>query len=115
MRFRPVRRSGGFAAENGTKKRPLGRGLLAALRRSSGFLNLAGANALNANFTADNTTVFHDANILNVRFKRAGGNFYDVHTDSALFLGKTSTDDGCSLRFLLSANFTDVAHFISPR
>ena len=76
----------------------------------SGFLDFAGADALNANFPTDNAAVLDDTDILDIGFKCTRGNFHHVHTDPAFFLGKTSTDDGCALGFLLSANFTDVAH-----
>lgn len=77
---------------------------------SAGFLNFAATNAGNADFLAYHCTVFHDSDGLNIRLECTGRHFNDVHTDTAFFLGKSSTNDGSTVEFLLSTYITYVAH-----
>ena len=81
---------------------------------SAGFFDPAAADAGSADFHFFGGAVVVNTNRLDIRFKSARGHLYNVHTDTALFLGKTSADDSCSLNFFLSANFADIAHF-TPR
>ena len=76
----------------------------------SDLFHFPAADALNADFHPLVSSVVIHIDGLDVGFENAGGYLHNVHTDSAFFLRKTPADDSRALNFLLSANFTDIAH-----
>jgi hypothetical protein len=79
-------------------------------RKSGNFSHFSAADAGSANFLAADGAVIIDLYSLDVGFKHAGRYFHNVHTDTAFFLGKTATDDPCTVGFLFAANFTYITH-----
>jgi hypothetical protein len=56
------------------------------LKLGLSFLEFAGADTGGAHFDRFDSTVFNDSDFLNVRFESAFVVFYDVRTDTAVFL-----------------------------
>jgi hypothetical protein len=78
---------------------------------SAGFFDPAAADAGSTDFHSFGGSVFFHTHTLNVGFKGTGRYFHHVHTDTALFFGKTSADDPGTVGFLFTANFANIAHF----
>ena len=71
---------------------------------------VAGADARGAHLDSLGLTVDLDADILDVRLKSAFVGLHDVQTDTAFFLGQTTTDNMTAFKLLFAADTANIAH-----
>jgi hypothetical protein len=77
----------------------------------SGFDNFVGPDAGSADFHALHAAVNHSTHALEIGAEGTFDVFDDVHTDTALFLGQTTSRDTSTKGLSLATNITNFAHF----
>ena len=80
-------------------------------RKTSGFDDSVGTDAGGADLDGLDGAIVVDSNCLEVGAEGTLRVFHDVHTDTTLLLGKTSTGDVTTNSLVLSANLANSAHF----
>lgn len=78
---------------------------------SAGLFDLAAANAGRTDFHSFGCPIVIDSDRLDIGLENTRRNFHHVHTDTAFFLCKTSTDDSGTVELFLSTDFTNVTHY----